>query len=351
MANSGPDPDRVRHGAKPRAGRPELLLSIIVVNYRSWEDLGRCLDSVAYLTDSGAPPAEIIVVDNGSGESRLATFAAGYPGVRFIESSGNYGFAHGCNRGARDARGAELLFLNPDARDPGSAISRFLAAKRERPDVAILTVRQVDARGVPQRIVGPFPTVVNLIGPARALLRLLRPGAYPDPRAPFAGELRVDWVSGAALMISRAALDRLGGWCEDYWMYSEDVDLCRRAANQGTIVACRGDIVLEHRHGGSSRADSKTAALTRAEVVISRHLFAHRHLGRLHAGVYHLVVALTRWVPLMLPALLARLWFSAPAPIQVRAGAFGELSRHYIRILTTRNWISPRSLNHRSAGT
>lgn len=343
MTNSAPDTGR--------GGRPELALSIIIVSYRSWDDLGRCLDSIASLADSGDSSAEIIVVDNDSDASRRATFAADYPSVRFIESAGNYGFAYGCNRGAREATGAELLFLNPDARDPRGVISRFLEAKRERPGVAILTVRQVDARGAPQRIFGPFPTVLNLTGPARALLRLLKPGAYPDPRARFAGELRVDWVSGAALMISRAALDRLGGWCEDFWMYSEDVDLCRRAANQGMIVACRGDIVLEHRHGGSSRADSKTAALTRAEVVISRHLYAHRHLGRLHAGMYHLLVALTRWVPLMLPALLARLWSGAPEPIQVRAGAFGELSRHYDRILTTRNWISPRSVNHRSAGT
>lgn len=322
-------------------------LSVIIVNYRSWDDLARCLASLRYLADLKQPTTEIIVVDNQSGDGRLPAFAAEHSGVRFVENSGNYGFAHACNRGAREARGTELLFLNPDTRDPGGVVPLYLAVKQTHPDAAVLTVRQTDERGRPQRIFGLFPTAGTLLGPVRALLRILLPETHPDPRRTKAHTLRVDWVSGSALMISRAHLGRLGGWCEDFWMYSEDTDLCRRAANAGLAVVYCGDATLVHRHGGATRSNPETAALTRTEAVISKHLYARRHLGALHAGVFHLLVVITRFLPLAAPALIAAIWRNAPDVVKVRASMFHQLRVHYVRIIAKHNWLSPRSANTR----
>lgn len=331
--------------------RQGLDLSIIIVNHETWDELDGCLASLQYLIEAEWPSTEIIVVDNSRGDGRTVELSRRYSGVSVVENSGNHGFAHACNLGARHAIGDELLFLNPDVRDPGGAVRRFVTSKREWPEVTILTVRQIDRLGRPQRTFGRFPTALTLLGPVRILLRGLRSSSFPDPRRTRALNLQVDWVSGSALMISAIELESLGGWCDDYWMYSEDVDLCRRAADEGRLTGYIGDVVLEHRHGGASRQNREVSALTRAEVIISKHLYAHRHLGRFHAGFYHLLLFLTRLPPLIMSALLARVWRGAPDAVHVRAGMFRHLVAHYRRIVVDRNWRSPRSIRFHGTDT
>jgi GT2 family glycosyltransferase len=107
-------------------------------------------------------------------------------------------------------------------------------------------------------------------------------------------------------------------------MYSEDVDLCRRAHGAGHRVAVIGGATLMHAHGGASRKDSPTAALTRSEVVISRHFYASRHFGALHAALYHAALVVTRFVPKAF----------------TRTGRM--LARHY-REVPSRGWRSARA--------
>ena len=87
-----------------------------------------------------------------------------------------------------------------------------------------------------------------------------------------------------------------------------------------------------HAHGGVSRKDPTTAALTRSEVVVSRHFYASRHFGRWHAAAYHLALMTTRFVPAALTGLVSR----------VRAGTAGHLARYY-RSVPTLGWRSRRS--------
>jgi GT2 family glycosyltransferase len=257
-------------------------LSIVTVNFRSWEKLARMLATL--------PPCEVIVVDNVSGDGLLAAFAAAHPHVRFFENDGNWGFADGCNRGAREASGEFLLFLNPDAEDPGGGIETLLTAARAHPEVAIFTARQVDEHGRGQKAFDVFPSLATLSGFTRALIRR-------DPRRETAAYREVDWVSGSALLIRSTVFASLGGFENGFWMYSEDVDLCRRARNAGYGVAFVGDTTLVHAHGGASRRDSATTALTKSEVVISRHYYASRHFGTVHAALYHVALALSRFRP------------------------------------------------------
>jgi GT2 family glycosyltransferase len=305
-----------------RDGRVEL--SIVIVNYRSWERLARCLASLSPLTAGAAAAAEIFVVDNASGDGRLGEFAKAYPGVRFVENDGNWGFADGCNRGAREARGEFLLFFNPDAEDPGGSIDALVALARKHPEAAIVTARQVDERGRAQKVFDAFPSLATLFGPTRALLRLAAPDRYPDPRRDRPEYFEVDWVSGSVLLVRRNVFEALGGFCNGFWMYSEDVDLCRRARDAGHKVAVAGAVTLVHAHGGASRKNATTAALTRSEVVVSRHFYASRHLGPWQAPAYHLALAATRFVP----------------------AAFSGMGRHlarYYRQVPTLGWRSRRA--------
>lgn len=277
-------------------------LSIVIVNYRSWERLSRGLASLRDLAAGGAPAVEIIVVDNASGDGKLAEFVSAHPGVRFVGNDGNWGFADACNRGAREARGDYLLFFNPDAEDRGGGIAALLAEARRHPDAAIMTARQVDERGRAQKAFDVFPSLGTLFGPVRAILRLVAPARFPDARRDRAVYREVDWVSGSALLARRDVFETLGGFCNGFWMYSEDVDLCRRARDAGHKVAIAGAVTLVHAHGGATRKDPETAALTRSEVVVSRHFYASRHFGALHAGAYHLALVATRFLPAVLLA-------------------------------------------------
>lgn len=309
-----------------------LELSIVIVNYKGWEPLSRCLASLSPLVTGRAPRAEVIVVDNASNDGRCAGFAAAHPRATVVENDGNWGFADGCNRGARDARGELLLFLNPDALDPGGGIVALLAAARSRPDAAIFTARQVDENGRAQKVFDVFPSLTTLFGPVRAALRLVAPHRYPDPRRDRADDLEVDWVSGSALLVRRDVFDSLGGFCNGFWMYSEDVDLCRRARDAGHAVVLVGGATLVHAHGGTSRKDPATAALTRSEVVVSRHFYASRHLQKWHARAYHLALFVTRVFPAAVAGLIDR----------GRAGMASHLARYY-RQVPSLGWRSRRA--------
>jgi GT2 family glycosyltransferase len=322
-------------------------LSIVIVNYRSWTVLSRCLASLSPLLRDSSAVVEIVVVDNASGDGLFPTFSLAHPGVRFVQNDGNWGFADGCNRGALHARGESLLFLNPDAKDPGGGVVKLLNEARAHPDMAILTARQVDENGRVQKVFDAFPSLGTLFGAVRALLRVAAPSRYPDPRRDRAEFLEVDWVSGSAFFIRRSVFEELGGFCNGFWMYSEDVDLCRRARNAGHRVALAGAATLVHAHGGASRKSSETAALTRSEVVVSRHFYASRHLGPWHASAYHLALAATRFGPATLAALAGVLGFGGSHAIRERAGMARHLARYY-REVPSRGW---RSLHAREKGT
>ena len=324
-----------------------MKLSIIIVNFRGWHDLATCLDSLAYLLDDTVPTTEIIVVDNCSDDGQFGPMSERYGKVIFVENTGNHGFAHGCNHGVLSASGDQLLFLNPDARDPGDQVRHFLQIKSKHDGNTLLTVRQLDQNGKAQKVFDNFPSALTLLGPIRALLRLFAPKHYADARKVVAARLEVDWVSGAAVMIARSTFNALGGWCDDYWMYSEDVDLCRRARNLGFGVAYSGEATLEHRHGGTSRRNVETTALTKSEVIISRHLYAHRHLAWPHAALYHSLIIIFRYLPLALAAGVKGVWKKAPQTIHIRAVMFTRLSAYYRRIFREGNWLSKRSVNHK----
>ncbi len=319
-----------------------MELSIVIVNYRSWVRLSRCLISLKPLLESGPESVEVIVVDNASGDGTYPEFVKTHPGIRFVLNDANWGFADGCNLGAKGASGALLLFLNPDAEDARGGIATLLGETRSHPEAAIFTARQLDDQGRPQKVFDAFPSLLTLFGLARAVLRLASPGRYPDPRRPIDGYLEVDWVSGSALLIRRSVFEALGGFARGFWMYSEDVDLCRRARDARHRVAVVGQATLLHAHAGASRATPETTALTRSEVVVSRHYYAHRHFGRLHAAAYHSALILTRFLPDAIAALLSALRLGAARGIHVRARTAQHLA-HYYRRVPSRGWRSLRS--------
>ena len=321
-----------------------MSTSIVIVNYRSWGHLGRCLQSLLEPGGELPPGIEVLVVDNDSADGRLEAFAAEHPFARFLSNSGNHGFAHGCNLGAREARGESLLFLNPDVIASPAALAGLLAVKRRHPELAILSARQVDQHGRPQKAFDRFPGPWTSFSLVRAILRIVRPREFPDPRADHTELVECDWVSGSLLLIDAEQLAELGGWCDEYWMYSEDTDLCRSARDRGFRVAFTPEVEFVHLHGGASRQNPETTALTKSEVVKSKHVYVERHFAGTTRVTFHAVVALRRLVGLLPFALLDLLTLRRIPSIRARSRMLGILLRYHLQAIRGGCWISERSV-------
>jgi GT2 family glycosyltransferase len=147
----------------------------------------------------------------------------------------NRGFARAVNEGCRLSQGDWLLLLNPDMTLAPDFLDEVLARAQRlaasQPGVGVVGFRLANGDGSRQLSTGPFPTL------AGTLARLLRPRSrrkYAAP--PEAGPCSVDWVTGCCLLVRRACWDDLGGLDPDFFLYYEDVDLCRRARGRGWSV-------------------------------------------------------------------------------------------------------------------
>src|SRR5690349_21603271 len=196
------------------------MISVIIVNYRTPDDLLRLLESLkAYPPRSGPP--ELIVVDNASGDDSVARLRAAHPDVRVIESPDNRGFAAGVNLGLAAASGSHLLVLNPDiVVHPGSidALVDFLAA---HPKAGLVAAKLLNPDGTLQPTCRTRYTLKTILLRRTPLGRL-----FPnDPTVrehlmvdyDHATPRNVDWVAGACMMVRREALDEVGPMDERYF--------------------------------------------------------------------------------------------------------------------------------------
>jgi GT2 family glycosyltransferase len=318
-----------------------LKVSIIIVNYRSWSFLDECLSSLT--NDPGSTEWQLIVIDNHSDDGLFKAFSQKFTNVSFVANPRNGGFAYGCNAGARLAINERLLFLNPDVVVKPGQIEALIAVKDGLPDVAILTANQVNVKGQAQKSWDIFPNLFTYLKSVKSLLRKLMPARYPDPRIPLQSLVYCDWVSGAVFLMDRSRFDELGGWCEDYWMYSEDCDMCFVARQKGYLVACTPAVTLIHHHGGASRQNVDITALTKTEAIISKHVFNSRHRVGWQKYCNHFLIAFTNVLELVFWSLLDTLTLLRFRVLSIRRKMLVQLFSHYRMVLRTGNWRSMRA--------
>ncbi len=321
-------------------------LSIIIVNYRSWGHLQTAFD--ALLPGFPFDEWEIIVVDNESDNDLFDEFKSRFEQVSFIANPINSGFAFGANLGAGQATGEQLIFMNPDVIADRGDVLALMDEKRRLGDVALLTPRQVDSKGRTQKLYDVFPDLLKHFRTIKAILRLLRPEKYPNPRADIKTVIYPDWVSAPFLLISRNDFGAIGGWSEDYWLYAEDTDLCRRARDLGLRAACTPAVTVVHTHGGSSRHSEGVTALSKLEVIISKNVFAQRNSKGPRRLFNHLIIALLNLPVLSFAALLNIVTLRSVRALRLRGYIFSELAPYYSNALKTGVWKSPRALANMS---
>jgi GT2 family glycosyltransferase len=228
-------------------------LSIVIVSYNARGDLERCLDALG-----AAPPAdsEVIVVDNGSRDGSQEAVRR-RPSVRLIELAQNTGFAAANNAGIRAASGETVLLLNSDTVVPAGAIDRLRMVLDAHPDVAVVGPRLVDGAGRAELSFG------DMIGPMAELRRrrIMRALARQDANAlgrvdaTTRREQFADWVSGACLLVRRAAAEAVGLLDERFFLYTEDVDFCASIRANGGRVLFSPAAEIVHLRGRSGASD------------------------------------------------------------------------------------------------
>ena len=315
-----------------------MTLSIIIVNYRSWSFLEDCLGGL--LSDPQARDWQIIVVDNHSGDGELENFSRRFERVKFLSNNRNGGFAFGCNRGAGIAGGESLLFLNPDVMVRPGQVQVLLESRDRHQDVAILTATQVNAMGQMQKAWDVFPNLLTYFKSVKSIVRKLMPEKFPNPREWQKELVYCDWVSGSILLIDRQDFDALGGWCEDYWMYAEDCDLCYLAHARGLRVACTPDVTFVHLHGGASRQNRDMTVLTKSEAIISKHVFNNRHRSGIQRVLNHMFIALSAVPELFLWSVLNLLTLRRINTLTIRSSMLHRIVSHYLHVLRSGDWRS-----------
>jgi len=317
-------------------------LSVIIVNYRGWERLENCLNSLCKIDDNRFEH-EVIVVDNHSNDGRLTEFIKLFPQIDFVANSGNNGFANGCNLGAARSKGNCLLFLNPDTTASANALYDMLEEVRVRPQNSIVSCRQVKEDGSTDRPYGRFLSINTLTGWQRAINRMFSGKAVSQT----SHYIYPDWVSGSVFMIKRDSFYRLGKWDEEYWMYFEDVDLCHRAMEKGGEIVKLKSASVGHMHGGSSRINREITVMTKTEVNISRHVYISKHENLSNAWMMHAILILNNMVLGLIPALVG-LPLIFIKPIGIFSLTYFRLLDYYVSAIPSGTWLSERSVKYLS---
>jgi GT2 family glycosyltransferase len=322
-----------------------MKLSVILVNYRGWTKLRLCLDSLRCLME--APFTwEVTIVDNQSADGQLQVFVKDFPEFRFAENAGNFGFANGCNKGARESHGEFLFFLNPDTMVTLGTLEHLLQNLEAEPGIAILTCCQVNDQGKDTRPYGYFLRPSTLTSILRSVYRVVHKPFPSGTLKSGATAMFPEWVSGSAVMISRERFEKLNGWSEDFWMYFEDADLCKRAGKQGGHVALLTDVQIIHNHGGASRVNELVKALTKSEVLISKHVYVQKHFRGFQRFISQLFLVLNNLLlgPFFL-AITGIVFFFVPA-LSGCTKLYANILSYYAGAIRNKTWISPRSVNY-----
>jgi hypothetical protein len=275
-----------------RSGDAPAALAVVIVNYRTYDDLARCLRSLEQHLDV---PAEIVVVDHESDPVQLAGIAEAFPLVRLLPSADNLGFAAGVNRGARSSQAPFLWLLNPDAVLDGPGAAAFLRWFDAHPRVGAAGTLVHDPSGPLQASARTFPGPSAVLAGRTSWLSRRLPGNWLSRRN-LVTELRdgrariVDWVAGSSVFVRRRAFDDVGGMDEGFFLFWEDADLCRRLKDAGWDTAYVPEVRVTHA-GGRSTSYAVRRSVAAFHASAFRYYWKHAGLlGRLAAPLVYLVL-------------------------------------------------------------
>lgn len=229
-----------------------LDLSIVIVSYNTRALVLDCLSAV--FESAGVITFEVILVDNNSQDGTVKVIEHQYPTVQLIVNNQNRGFSKAVNQALEISCGRYLLMLNSDTRLQPHALEHMITCLDRGPDIGAVGCKQWTEDGRMYQSCFPFPSVRDHLTYA-ALFRTCAPrlqGVLASNRAIDCSQSQdVDWINGACLMVRRDLMKACGGLDEGYFMYFEDIDLCRVFRQKGYRIRHVADADVTHLIGRS----------------------------------------------------------------------------------------------------
>ncbi len=276
-------------------------LSIIIVSWNVRDLLDACLASIG--GTQGQLNLEIIVVDSASIDGSPAMVEQLYPSVKLIQRPDNVGFPKGNNIGMQEAQGRYLLLLNPDTEIIGDALTDMVHFLDENEDVGLVGPLLRNPDGSVQSSRRRFPTLAIGVFESTWLESFMPRGLRQNY---FAEDLAidqvvdVDWLTGACMMTRRQVVNKIGDMDEAYFMYSEELDWCRRIKSAGWRIIFLPSAEVVHHVGKSSE-----------QAVVERHInfqraklrYFRKYHGPVAAGVLRAILLMNYGWQLVLEAL------------------------------------------------
>jgi len=266
-------------------------ISVIIVSFNVKDHLIRCLESLEREENRGL--VDIIVVDNASWDGTLKIlegFLSDSVKTKAISNKENVGFARACNQGAKINGGEYLLFLNPDTVVPAGTLGALAEYMDRNQDVSIIGPRITYPDGSLQMSCGTRLSLKNSLFESFRLWvfsrRLFGGSHYRSWDHDSTRD--VDWISGGCMMIKKEIFFELGGFDENYFLYTEDMDLCLRARLKGYRVVYWPKVYATHHEAQSSKVVRTYALTSRYR---SRLYYFKKHHGNFMSQVHRLVFA------------------------------------------------------------
>lgn len=237
------------------------MISFIIVNYNSTKELKKCLDDLCQIND--ASKCEIIIINNDIKPLSLPRYNFQHQIIHEVNKNIGYGAAN--NIGLKYVNNKTICFLNPDTH---SFCTNIIEITRHLDNKTIIMPKICTETGNPE----PWS-----VGLSISFLQLLKNniGLYKKPWLSN-HKVSVSWVSGAALFISTEFIQKLNGFDENFFLYFEDVDLCKRATTIGGKIYYLPQFNITHTGGVSSKEHKKKQKKYYYE---SQDIFFKKHLG------------------------------------------------------------------------
>jgi len=273
-----------------------LDISIVIVNYNSLNFIKKCIDSIREHPEKKGFEYEILVVDNNSNDGSVEYLKEqnGKNGNFYlITNESNLGFSRASNVGALKAKGKYLLFLNPDTILVSGSFTdliNFYGKKDKKGKVGIIGSKVLNSNGTLQLSPRSFPTLARQFYESYFLYRIFKKsrifGSYFLSWWDHNSQREVDWLTGSFMFIRKDYFIRAGMFDEDYFMYSEDSDLCLKLYRKNFRNFYYPGFVIEHYDSGIA---SRDPAVRELEIWKSRRLYFKKNYSAFHAGALSLL--------------------------------------------------------------
>lgn len=268
-------------------------VSIVIVSYNVSDLLNDCIVSIKKETSCNY---EIIVVDNNSIDNSAEMLKNCHPDVRLIQNEMNVGFAKANNQAFKESSGKYILMLNPDTVVLNKAIDKLVQFMGEYPDAGAAGPKVLYPDMSLQPNCHHFPTLVMRFADYAGLRR-----KYPKSRI-FGKEFmtywsyneikEVDWITGCALILRKTALDQIGVLDENYFMYTEETDICYRLNKAKWKVMFYPDAEIIHYWGKSSSISKEQKSVLNPTIkylLDTKYYFYKKNYGYIHVFLLKLI--------------------------------------------------------------